>query len=163
MLTAPAAPPAVIFRASFAARANGVHIENARRRALAVQVGLDLLEDNHSAALEQLENNRNTALDALRAGIVTDVVAADIQAVFESGVDTLGVDAHVKQTGLETELVAADAAHAEAIEISTTLAEVRATMPTSLLYFPCKPRPPPLSSFAGRSSARRCFSRAARS
>lgn len=111
---------------------DGVHasqacplVECARRRALAPQVGLDELTANVEASLEQLDATREGLLAALQVGIVTCIDAAEVHAAFASGVEALHTAAATKRTGLEVELVAADAALVEAIDAGAALAEVR--------------------------------------
>lgn len=126
-MAVPAASSAVSLRASLrvSARAAQTLTDNICRSARAIQAGLDSLAGNNAAALIQLESNRDAALAALVAGVVTDVVTADILAVFSSGIEAVRVAALVKQVGLDAELVAADAALAEASDVYEILTHVR--------------------------------------
>lgn len=100
-------------------------IEIVQRRALCIQAGLDRLATNEMEALVQLEANRDAALAAVRTGRVASVEAAAVIAAFSAGVDAVQAAAARKRTGLETELVEADAAHGELIDAIAALAEVR--------------------------------------
>lgn len=104
-------------------------VESSRRRVIAVQVGLEMLVANEVAALVQLEVNRDAALAALVAGAVAGVEASveagAIGSVFASGVDAVHAAATGKRIGLETELVAADAALGGAIDATAAIMEVR--------------------------------------
>ena len=116
-------------RVSLAALASRPLAANARPKLVAIQAGLDALEDNVAAALVQLEANRDVALAALLAGVVTDVTAEDVLAVYTFGVDTVNAVAPAKRAALETELVVADAVLGKALEESAALAQVRLWMP----------------------------------
>lgn len=137
-------------------------VEGARRRALALQAGLDALALNLETARGQLDANRDAALAYLEAGAVTGADAVEIRAAFASGVDAVLAAAAVKRSGLESELVAADAALGTAIEAASALAEVGcncATWPTPRAV---SPGTPPTASLAGHFGTRRRLTLGAR-
>lgn len=125
-----AAMPAVVpdvsdLRAEFAAaRASPLLVESARRKTLAVHEGLEVLAANSAAALLQLELNRDNALAALETGAVVGIEPAAVLAGFATGVDAVHASTSAKRTGLETELVTADAALSEAIDVVAALENV---------------------------------------
>lgn len=80
------------------------------------------LEANLGAAMVA---NLGAAMVALQTGVAAGVDATEVEAVFTTGVHEVNSDAAVKRAGLETELVAADAALSEAIDATVALAEVR--------------------------------------
>lgn len=100
-------------------------VECARRKVLAIQAHLDTLALNEELSIEQLGANRDSALAALQGAVVAGVDAEAVLAVFRSGIDAVLAAATAKRTGLETELVAADAALVEALDATTALAEVQ--------------------------------------
>lgn len=99
--------------------------ERAQCYARAVQHLLGTLGAYEAASLAQLEANRDAVLAAVDAGDVTSVSATDVLAVFTSGVEALNAAAGAKRVGLETELVAADAALEEGTNATGALEEVR--------------------------------------
>lgn len=113
---------AVALRAELAMLRNSTSVECARRKVLAVQGRLDVLAANLEAALLQLEANRGTAL---QANVASSVDPGAMQAIFASGIDAVHAASALKRAGLETELVAADAALSEAIDTTAALEEVR--------------------------------------
>ena len=110
-------------------------IECGTRRACAIHTGLDELEANQEASLQQLSENRNLAPAALAANTAIDTFADQAEALlefFESKSDAVMAFAAAKRTGLEVEAVAADAALEMAMRVKTELevgAENRRTLP----------------------------------
>lgn len=96
-----------------------------RRKVLVIQAQLDALAVNEEVSLGQLGANRDAALEAIEGTAVPGVDEEAILAVCRVGVDTVHTAASVKRTGLETELVTADAALGEAIDATVAIAEVR--------------------------------------
>ena len=113
------------FTAESAIAHTSVFIECARQRGLVIQAGLDILSSNVETALAQLATNRDAALAAIQSDVAASVNEVDITAIFTAGVDEVHAAAAIKRAGLETELVAADAALGEAIEVAAALAQVR--------------------------------------
>lgn len=116
-------------------------VERSRSRVIAVQVALDTLLANEVAALVQLEANRDAVLVALSVGAVAGVEALAVEAAFVSGVDAVYAAATGKRVGLETELVAADAALDEAIDATAAILEVRPDFRPSADLFIMPPLP----------------------
>lgn len=130
-------------------------VMGARRRAVGIQVELDALASNETAALAQLEANRDAALLAIEVNVLADVDSTAITAQFVSGVDGVHAAAASKRAGLETELVAADAALSVAIDAAVDLSKVRQTRVHRIrLYLQLSPRHN--DDFAGHFNARRC-------
>lgn len=103
-------------REAFAAAKESPIVECARRKALAIQAGLDELAANVEGAMAQLDDNRITALAVLQKGATARVEPAEVLAIIATGVETVLAAAATKRAGLEKELVVADAALSEAID-----------------------------------------------
>jgi hypothetical protein len=86
-------------------------VESARRRALAAQAELDALAAHKEAALAQIDANR-------------DAVVAAAQECHRANTEAVEAAAADKQTRLEAEIMAADAALSAAITATAALAEV---------------------------------------
>lgn len=99
-------------------------VENARRKIVAIQAELDVVVANKESSRVQLEANR-------------DAILATVRACFEASVGVVEAAASAKQTGLESELVDADAALELAIFATAALSEVCAWSKEPLLqpYF----------------------------
>lgn len=99
-------------------------VDSVRRRALAMQAGLDELAANEATALARLDSNRDAALVALHGDMLPGVDPAEVMAAYASGVDTVRAAVATKRVGLETEALAADEVLVEALDTSAALTEV---------------------------------------
>lgn len=100
-------------------------VDCSRLRVQSIQSALDSLSASEASALAQLDINRDAIIAYLGGRCPTGDELAKVVYAFESGVDSVCSAAASKRAGLESELVAADAALCGALDVTAALVEVR--------------------------------------